>query len=238
MTNKSRRTDGPPHFLTRNNRAVTLIGALIVFTTFVIKDAWRDHLKDKLEAIGSGEREFIVRNDSVRVSRSLWAMQSDVDEIREVLRFGKKVPAGGNDNDLESSIDESQDELKIFMDCISRLIETLPTNDVQKTRLDELRQKLTILHESFQKKYKSQVLSGDSRQWYSFLQDTWDQQEHIWWETENLGAKVVVDADDARKKSERRYRVWTWVSYALYAIRWELGVAGRLATVPGLAGGE
>ena len=43
-----------------------------------------------------------------------------------------------------------------------------------------------------------------------------------------LAKRVLEAADEAREKTERRYRIWTWISYGLYSFGWGLAFTGTL----------
>lgn len=54
-------------WIRRRHRILTFIGALIVFGTFVVKDALRDQLKDALDAMHNGAGFNMVRDDTRRI---------------------------------------------------------------------------------------------------------------------------------------------------------------------------
>jgi hypothetical protein len=74
MTKSSQDLHGSelPHFdlgafLRKHNRILTFVGALVVFLTFVIKEGLREHLKDLVEALGSAQNIFRIRNENAEM---------------------------------------------------------------------------------------------------------------------------------------------------------------------------
>ncbi len=59
-------TDKTLKSLKRHHRTISVIGAFIVFGTFLAKDIKRDHLKDLGDAIDSAENAYVVRLDNRR----------------------------------------------------------------------------------------------------------------------------------------------------------------------------
>jgi hypothetical protein len=54
--------EGPVRRFVRNhNRLLTFIGAFIVFTTFIVKEAVRDNLKEYTDSIKIAQNMFILR---------------------------------------------------------------------------------------------------------------------------------------------------------------------------------
>jgi hypothetical protein len=51
----------------QHSRLATFTGALIVFLTFVVKEAYRDYLKDKIDSIANAESEFLLKMERIEL---------------------------------------------------------------------------------------------------------------------------------------------------------------------------
>src|ERR1019366_10248981 len=58
-----------------------VIGAFIIFATFVVKEAIRDHVKDKLDRVNSAEVAFATRGDTLLTWINLAAIEGQLTTI-------------------------------------------------------------------------------------------------------------------------------------------------------------
>jgi hypothetical protein len=65
------RIQDDPSFFKRHGKWVSFIGALIVFSTFVVKDAIRENLKNLVDSLASAENNFAIREDSALLSTEI-----------------------------------------------------------------------------------------------------------------------------------------------------------------------
>ena len=68
-------------FLRRHSRFITFCGALIVFATFVVKDAVRDHLKGVVDAQQVAETTFIIWSKNLDAIDMLSDITANVDTL-------------------------------------------------------------------------------------------------------------------------------------------------------------
>jgi hypothetical protein len=64
--------------LHRHNRLLTFVGALIVFTTFVVKEGLRERLKDFVDSVGAAESTFMIRGDTNIANSLLRSLEEDI----------------------------------------------------------------------------------------------------------------------------------------------------------------
>lgn len=84
--------------LRKHNRVVTLVGALIVFATFVFKEALRENFKDLADSVERAEDSYDIRNEMKVTSDSLRAvLREETDAIRDLI----KNPRAGDDIDTK-----------------------------------------------------------------------------------------------------------------------------------------
>jgi hypothetical protein len=66
-------------FCRRDGRILTLLGALIVFLTFVVKDGLREHLKDAAGSISAANDVFAIREDNMGTRLELEELKKDLE---------------------------------------------------------------------------------------------------------------------------------------------------------------
>ena len=79
------------NFLRRHSRILTVLGALIVFVTFVVKEGLRDRGKDLLASVESAQTTFVMRSDVEDLRLQLRSLQRSIrttgGESMEVERY-------------------------------------------------------------------------------------------------------------------------------------------------------
>ena len=79
--------------LKKHHRLISVAGALILFVTFLAKDAKRDRLKELGDSIDSAENAFIIRAENKRMYEALQTLGRNFDDFR---RNPWKKGAGGS----------------------------------------------------------------------------------------------------------------------------------------------
>ena len=69
-------------FVSRYDRILGFIGFLTAFATFVVKDVFRERLKDFAASIDSAEHAFLLRQDSGALRSQLAGVQITLDLVR------------------------------------------------------------------------------------------------------------------------------------------------------------
>jgi hypothetical protein len=68
-------------FLKRHRQSLSLVGALIVFSTFVIKDAIREEVKDTVDSLQAAEDVFVTRSENEETALTLASIDAYVEEL-------------------------------------------------------------------------------------------------------------------------------------------------------------
>ncbi|HEY1209217.1 MAG TPA: hypothetical protein VGE85_07600 [Terracidiphilus sp.] len=81
-----------PSFLRRHRKALSLIGALIVFLTFVLKDTKQQHLRDEIDDLKGARRSLMVLMEVFRVEIGEapikdYSKHIHVHSIREAMEY-------------------------------------------------------------------------------------------------------------------------------------------------------
>jgi hypothetical protein len=235
-------------FITRHSRLLQFLGALIVFTTFIVKEGLRDQLKDLISATDTAQNTFTLRND-------IAASRADLTQFSSLMlpwmaRNEASSQTAGAAGRRPMTADEATDsttllEMRSEMDqyeatfnnaaaLLDGLPETVPEKQADRDGLKELEEKLKQLRAEAidfdfavlaNKPYDHDRLHGLSVDIQLFSL-----------EVHSLERAVRQTARDAREKMERKYKHYNYGSYALYALGWGLGLLGRLLGVGGVGG--
>jgi len=229
--------------LRRRHRLLMFIGALIVFGTFVLKDALREQLKDLVDSISGSENLFLLRGDSAQIMRSFDALNAKMDAER-FFDEPAKSRLVASPTLVELSIwhlEPSVNRDKATLDYASAMLEKLPKRDTRDiiAKIDAARSNLNL--------YSHGVTDLASKVWTIHSKDDpasvavlrqastlADDQANIYLEISHTEEAVLDRAREKAQYYERRYMVYTWISYVLYGIGWLLGLAGRLVGVEGV----
>lgn len=136
-------------FLKKHNRLVTFVGALIVFTTFVVKDAIRDELKSTVDDEKSAEAMFFDWSRQDDTDQMLNDVEKRLDALDEVVRPHSKSTREDLDRRsqlLFNNVRSITAETKRFLELAAPLVDHLPPSERDKfsdleRRLEGLRQK-------------------------------------------------------------------------------------------------
>ncbi len=230
------------HFFRRHASIVAFVGALIVFLTFVIKEGFREHLKDLSDSVSAAHIRFNTRDKFISISSKLDSIQSSFNIFRDSNATGHesgKSPSMGDElysrqllediMDLESQLDSCK-ELMVDIKASPELYERLTTvsnvmhgADMECRELNDRMNKFYQAEASEQKDlywpfFESRSLTFDHR-------STWRMSYYVFM------IQVLKEADAHQHRSEDAYEICTWLSYGLYTLGWGLGLLGRLYKV-------
>jgi hypothetical protein len=210
-----------------------MLGAFIVFATFILKDGVKDNLRDTVDAFESAESVFLMRDSIGEGEVRLREMTNILRGIQEKTNSkdvgGTEEFRASQDFQRVRSLMQAQDDFSLRMDALDQLAEKLPSN---KNRDGQIRQ----FHEFFNTLSESILNNGNGLEYEKRPNETVEQQDFrmiraLEFETGHLEEVAHSTLDEARKKRrllERRLRIVTYTSYALYGIGWGLAFIGRL----------
>lgn len=204
-----------------------LVGALIVFATFVFRDGFREYLKDISDSLTAAENLYAIQDNDILV-QNIAALQEQVSVLSDKID-GKNVPS---QNDYPAVVTRDSQRLKdlimhlqIMFQRASRLVDKLPSNQkpIRKQR-DELRAKI----ERMTAEIKNRAVDPDPHK-QLILQKV----EIMKVATLQIEALVFTDGvlDTTRRiqfAAESLYGYCKRVSYLLYTLGWGLALFGRL----------
>jgi hypothetical protein len=175
-------------FFKRHTRRLSMVGALIVFTTFVVKDAIRDSAKETIDSLDSEEAVFAIRNDSLNMFLELNGISEHVDQVWDTTpgraKFLRKNAKGslGTDYDKQREFD---DQIHAELENVKRLVIKMPHSDATlltyKNQLQQRFDDLRTEEQAFDKKVLDPAISED---------DALDDESQLGADSETLGGDI------------------------------------------------
>jgi hypothetical protein len=225
---------GFSQFLARHNRVLILLGQLIVFTTFIVREGVRENLKDFVDSLDSAQGIFMLQRENSAVSTHLTEIYRAVSATyTNVL----SPPPGGipqldllsvelHFQDASDSIQRLKDELG----AAQRLLERVPHSKQEEEALTQF----GVRYNEASKHLGEYVLPGSATP-MSDLQKSFNSAlaiEHEIWNVETelitFMESILRESLDVKAKDERYFEIATWSSYGLYTLGWGLALFGKL----------
>jgi hypothetical protein len=209
-------------------KALTILGALIVFVTFIVKDGIADHLKEVTDALHSAENTFVVRSSENELAERVNAIDETVAELYAMQKAGDDQSMLHVTNLVitKHTMDRSHRNESEELDSLSTVIEILPQgpqrNSQEKQFADDIAQQGAELAQ-----LDAAPVTDES--WIKL--NAFDLEFRLFKEQVNLtkfADLILAQARQARKFEEKRLRVATYASYGLYMLGWGLALSGRL----------
>jgi len=248
------------NFFKRNGRLFSIVGALIVFTTFIVKDAIREQFKESLDAMTVAHDVSILRGDTEGIESLLMNLSmSEEDRAEKILNREPRVWEYW-ENELKTSLSSLQWEewrassvlirsralaSRIGVDIkasseIKGIEESLRTLEPDHMKIVEYYYSVRDEHELNQENLTQVQMERRDKEMLReriVLLKVSDFAQSIVKRSEVLQESLLKDAENQTAKDEAAYRICTWFSYGLYVLGWSLALAGRLFSVEGLVTG-
>ena len=211
-----------PSVFQRHKRLVTIIGALVVFITFVIKEGFQQRLREEIDDLKAARQSLTIVKEALR--------SEDINMLEGV--------------DVPSRVTESQaEELQVRMSQrFNKLLEIRKREEATKEAIRELplrsvefdRARLAIKEvedaESGKRNYP--VTSSDLKGVLANLRVLSKEEGYI-----SLAQMMILqnaDAMDIAVRSEevklsRQYSIAEYVGYLLFAVGWAIAIFGKAA---------
>jgi hypothetical protein len=214
-------------FFRTHQRSLSLLGALIVFTTFIVKDAIRDHAKDLVDSIDSAESAYRSGIDLTLVSKEIIDTELRIDHLSEgqsaVPSFQKEHVQVATDILTNTSL---------YLDKLEALNRLLPENQQDQTSIESAEQTLkedqAQINDLFDKARQPSVLKSDTADDERSLSQIESRLWFQYWQARPLGDKLARKAEATKNDREARYRSITIASYGLYTLGWGLALFARI----------
>jgi|SRR5277367_1560471 len=247
MTKRLRLLHRMPAFLKRRRRAISFIGALIVFATFVAKEGLWERWKEEGTALETARYIYSVREDANVVR----------EEIRAVIESRPMAPGSKEDPDvvmadIESAFTEHSlgtRDIVMQADVIEQLLEKLPADQEETRELQQVKDGAARGQEEANNAYtrawelanRLHGMSPDKKR--EAVNDYRDSEPFAALRAEQdvrpradaVFNRVLKRAKLLQKDNETEARWAWWIAAVLYTIGWSLAAVGRFYEVSGAA---
>jgi len=218
----------------RHKKLLSLLGALLVFVTFVVNDWWKERVKSQRDVIDSAENGYRSAEEFASVRKQIVDLEYQVEDLQVAARHQSVLA----ESSVITNIDARNltDKIRIAMD---RLNDQLPNNEKAKESLQERRTKLEALDVEL-RQLLLLAMSEKRREDPRLSTELREMKNQVWkqyWIMFPLGTELIADAEALKAEREQKLRVVNSISYALYLLGWGLGVAGQLLGTELEAGG-
>jgi hypothetical protein len=233
----------------RKRFELNFLGAVIVFSTFVVKDAIKDRIKDTIDSVQQADNTFRIKNQGALIYKTTL---DETGYIKEILtHMQERLPwnrAPATDRETESAynnlveeLSQNGAELSVDLensDHLRRLIEELPDDDLslsgQLHTIQKRCELVTELHTTKQDWVLRSVSHTDRNaiaEATKVILSVKAEILAIQGSITQLGHDALKRSNEVRHTEERKLRYFTWASYALYLIGWSVALFGRLLGV-------
>lgn len=230
-------------FIRRHSRILIFIGAIVVFFTFVIREGFREYLKDLVDSIETARSMLTVERENQLMSQRLAEIYRANSEAFAYLRdppppnwprYKPRITVSTIASLWQSTFD-TLNRLKDETETSEHFFEVAPHEKKYDLELSELRCRYDDLSQS----YKDFRPAGSTTPQSELMPNFWQISSlaHKGWDLEDEVQKliaVVLDESIIKKKTDERYfKIATWFSYGLYAFGSGLGLIGKIYGVEG-----
>jgi hypothetical protein len=229
----------PEHFL-------PFLGALIVFTTYVVKEGFLDKYKTLGDTIDQAESAFMLRGDLIATQKELHGLTLDLRKMQSAAQ----TTQDDFSRDSEELFVKTAD---VALSNTARLLEKLPKDQSQQSHQALLTK--ILRDEQKYDKDKAEDEDESSPEWAEThkastvdLKAELKKDEITDEEDEKLlpvsledeidvfSAAVLQRAELERKKDDQKRDMWKLWSTVLYVLGWTLGLTGKLLGVEVIPG--
>jgi len=231
-------------WLRRHEQAITLIGAFIVFATFIVREEVRENLKDLVSSIETASADFTSRRDTSALANQLNDIGTSLANISNIVLPG----AAAKDAEKASALVQSlrfrafflknySASLISYLDNIDHLSERIAVDKSESKQPEKLRSQVTQLQTDCEAaidhlspwfdEYKTESDVFD-KAFGKFVLPLITRSGELSDEIHKLGDDVLARANKLRREKESWFRLVSWLSIGLFAVGWALGVTAKL----------
>lgn len=224
-------------FFSHHRRFFTLVGAFIVFLTFVVKEGMRESQKELVESVRAAENDFRsdVKNaeNSIRLDR--------IEKELSLLEFKQNQNQSQNKIDVlrrESETAEKLNSIAMSMQNTIKLWKKVGNPDKNElSKIAEMRHNVAIAARNYQLVFETdlalaryddpeeQKSGNDKDDLFEKLQKSI---EPVLKQSNDMSNLVFKDVEEIRERDEKRLRRVTLASYVLFGLGWTIAFIGKL----------
>jgi hypothetical protein len=226
----------------RRRRIVSLIGALIVFGTFLAKDVRRDKLKDLVDSIESAENSYLIRAGNRRTLQEIKGFEKSFSDFRRNPTAPEDQLTEADFEDrgvgfyLQTTHDDQLANMEIY-DELARLAEKLPGAQPEKNSLQAAKQLDAEFWEEWNAVDKEAMKLPDAwrvkdtplaKQLEAKIFTASAAGQKCSQTLESVSREILHEAANERVKAEANYEMWNKFTFLLYGVGFVIGIFGIL----------
>jgi hypothetical protein len=232
----------------KQRHAISLVAALIVFLTFVLKDIYRERAKELADGTRAAETAAEMQNDLLALAVSTGKLGRQLDAIgRQVSENAKRryilLMDEGSDM-YTNAINDMYGKDKLSLSISANLADQLGESSDIRAEISDLQHDFRDATEERQRLFKAQedeinrqvaenksidimvTMPEEIRRWTGTFHDRLRALSERITKTQE---RVFVRAHGQRDLAEKHYRISTRVSYFTYSLGWLLGFVALLS---------
>lgn len=234
------------------NHWFTLLGAAVVFMTFVAKEGVRDRLKDTIGSFESAQRAFELRDQNrnlltmmtdvrsrivgieerlspakVRVNNNIPYWSDSVESVRKELQLTEQLL--GNLASLNGNLPRDKERDSAEAECKRLAAETTGIYLSAVKAITDVTDRIKVANRRLKREEELSIQASVLR----YI----NAQTNVALKVASFGTNVLQEAPKYLEEKERGYSRWTVASYFLYVLGWGLALLGKVYGVE-LANGE
>jgi len=244
-----------PSYFEQYGKAISVVGIVIVFATFIIRDGFRENVKDLRDSIESAETLNLLRTDSQQTQRRVELANDNILDFESQFRAITEHEVdpykthGANSSDMGTLVafamtqfDTARSTLQTTKDLSSEfpisdqeekdLVNESQDLDRLRTQLESMDKTLAALSNQKGGGTTSQSTAPNSSEEFESVvrtsSDVLPNLQRVTNQVAQTSAKVLQSAKDYREKLTRWYVRYTWASWGLYTFGTILTLFGRL----------
>ncbi len=207
--------------LRKQNHLSAVLGALIVFMTFVLKEGVSDHLKDLVSSINSAQVLFAGHQDSNVVLREAGIIENTVVTLcGEQRSQGERRTAVQTQREVLSALTQLSTTRALLND-LNELIDKAHLGTAYSLQVAQLNDILENGRIQLNYSYVKPDQNTD-------IKALIDQNDESYVQSYGLAIDVLRDARAVREKRQHVYDICSWASYGTYTIGWALALIAAL----------
>jgi hypothetical protein len=210
-------------WLKKHKLLVTIVSALTVLTSFVVKETLEEPAKDRLNAIEGAIRDNNAEQAGLYVQ--LTDINSNLRILRDKVMEGKQMDVGESDRIRLGT--ENTKALELLGQNIAHLVvlgEVLSTSFKEKK--DAFDDKYRAL-QSIEKTDSVEALAKSVRDWQALYD-----------ESRILRGEGIKELMEVQERTEAHHRRYIWITYVSFGLGWVVGLGSSLAGGKGGSVGE
>jgi hypothetical protein len=227
-------------FLKKHGKTLSLVGALIVFVTYVVKEGFREHVKDLVDAAENGRNVFVIRNDNNTLAFQLLAIEDSLNAaLNDIPKRGQEILSLDGIERPMTILSHMQQDIGASLDNMAALTEKNHGNTSDRTEIETLAKRYDGLRDYH--KWLTEAIVEVRRGKYAVFEHVKHEElvkievldlvvrtERLTDDTRDRGSSVLKAVGEKKDKEQRYYGILTWVSYGLYTVGWSLGLLGKM----------